>query len=61
MELQKIKQCLAQYFKEERGIQIQGDTFPKELSIVPLFKDGLQGLENGSGHPEQELEKKFQT
>jgi len=57
MELQKIKQCLAQYFKEERGIQIQGDTFPKELSIVPLFKDGLQGLENGSGHPEQELEK----
>lgn len=57
MKLKTIKQCIAHYYKEECGIHIQGDIFPKELSIVSLFNDGLQGLENGSGHPEQELEK----
>lgn len=57
MKLTTIKQCIAHYYKEECGIPIQGDIFPKELSIVPLFNNGLQGLENGSGHPEQELEK----
>lgn len=57
MELKKIKLILAHYYKEECGIQIQGDTFPKELSVVPLFKDGFQGLDNGTGHPDKELEK----
>lgn len=57
MELTAIKQILARYYKEECGIQIQGDTFPKELSIIPLFKNGFQGLDNGSGHPDKELEK----
>jgi hypothetical protein len=57
MNLTIIKQCIVYYYKEECGIHIQGDTFPKELSILPLFNDGLQGLEKGTGHPEQELEK----
>lgn len=56
MELKKIKQHLVYYFKEECGIDIQGDTFPNELSIRPLLKNGLQDFENGSGHPDRELE-----
>ena len=57
MELTAIKQVLTHYFKKECGIHIQGDEFPKELSIIPLFTAGFQGLDNGSGRPDKELEK----
>lgn len=54
MQLTRIKQYIAKYYNA-CNIHIQEDKFPNELSILPLFNDGYQGLENGSGQPIQEL------
>lgn len=57
MELTAIKQLIAKYYKEECGIDIQGDKFTTDFSVIPLFSNGFQGLDKGSGHPDKKLEK----